>query len=159
MAKKLRIGWFSFSCCEDSTIVFVELLNQHFFEWKEKIDFAYCRVLHSRKDITHLDVAFVEGAIAGKDDVKRLKRIRQNSKYLVAIGACAMNGMPSSQRNMFDKKTKDEILPIMCKFGQRDTVVPLKDLVHVDDNVPGCPMIEPTFLAVLDKYMKEFKVA
>ena len=24
MAKKLKIGWFSFSCCEDSTIVFID---------------------------------------------------------------------------------------------------------------------------------------
>jgi len=158
MAKKLRIGWFSFSCCEDSSILLVELMNEHFFEWKERIDFAYCRVLQSKQEINDLDVAFVEGAIAGKYDEKRLKGIRQNSKYLVAIGACAVDGMPSSQRNAFDRKTKAEILPIMRKFGHRSKVVPLKDLVLVDDEVPGCPMVEQTFLDVLDKYFRLFNV-
>jgi len=32
--KKLKIGWFSFTCCEDSTIMFTEMLNDHFFAWK-----------------------------------------------------------------------------------------------------------------------------
>ena len=33
--KKLKIGWFSFTCCEDSTIMFTEMLNDNFFEWKK----------------------------------------------------------------------------------------------------------------------------
>ncbi len=105
-----------------------------------------------------LDVAFVEGAIATKDDEEKLKKIRHNSKYLVAIGSCAVTGMPSAQRNEFDRKTKAEILPIMRKFGHRSKVVPLDKLVHVDDKVPGCPMVESVFLKVLDKYFKLFEV-
>ena len=33
-ASKLVVGWFSFTCCEDSTILFTELLNDHLDEWK-----------------------------------------------------------------------------------------------------------------------------
>ena len=32
--KRLVVGWFSFTCCEDSTILFTELLNDHFDEWR-----------------------------------------------------------------------------------------------------------------------------
>ena len=28
MGKKLAIGWFTFTCCEDSSIVFIELMNR-----------------------------------------------------------------------------------------------------------------------------------
>ena len=159
MAKKMRIGWFSFSCCEDSSILFTELLNDHFFEWAEKIEFAHCRILKSKNDLSNLDVAFVEGAIASEDDERKLKEIRQNSKYLVAIGSCAVTGMPSAQRNFFDEKTMAEIRPIMQKFGHRDKVASLKELVQVDDDVPGCPMDEAVFLQVLDKYLKQFGVS
>src|SRR3989344_1381418 len=102
MPKKLKIGWFSFSCCEDSTILFTELLNDHFKEWSKTIDFQHVRVLKSNNKLEGLDVAFVEGAIASENDAKKLKAIRRNCKKLVVIGSCAINGMPSAQRNEFD---------------------------------------------------------
>ena len=34
----------------------------------------------------------------------------------------------------------------------------VKDVVPIDDEVPGCPMEENVFLNVLDKYLKEFGV-
>jgi hypothetical protein len=37
--KRLVVGWFSFTCCEDSTILFTELLNDHFDDWKKVIEF------------------------------------------------------------------------------------------------------------------------
>ncbi|VVB98498.1 F420-non-reducing hydrogenase subunit G [uncultured archaeon] len=158
MAKKLRMGWFSFSCSEDSSILFVELMNERFFDWAEKIEFAHCRILKAKNDLSNLDVAFVEGAIASEHDELKLKEIRQNCKYLVAIGSCAVSGMPSAQRNFFDEKNMAEIRPILQKFGHRDKVAALKELVQVDDEVPGCPMDESVFLQVLDKYLKQFGV-
>ena len=44
-AEKIKIGWFSFSCCEDNVIVFTELLNDHWQEWKKLFDFRHVRVL------------------------------------------------------------------------------------------------------------------
>lgn len=58
MKKKLRVGWFSFSCCEDSTIIFTELLNDHYKEWLDKIDFCSALVLKKKSEIKNLDVAF-----------------------------------------------------------------------------------------------------
>jgi NAD-reducing hydrogenase small subunit len=104
-------------------------------------------------------VAFVEGAIATNHDEKKLKEIRKNSKKLIAIGACAVNGMPSAQRNTFDEKTRQEIQFILGRFGHREKVVPLKELVKVDDFVPGCPMNEEAFTKVLEKYLKEFNIS
>src|SRR3989344_4087938 len=93
--KKLKIGWFSFSCCEDSTIVFTELLNDHFEEWSKVVDFQYVRVLRKKNKLEGLDVAFVEGAIASDREKKELLEIRKNCKKLVAIGSCACTGGPS----------------------------------------------------------------
>jgi NAD(P)H-flavin reductase len=157
-SKKLKIGWFSFSCCEDSTIVFTELLNDHFFEWAKYMDFQHVRILKKNNKLEGLDVAFVEGAIASKSDEKRLKEIRKNCKKLVAIGSCASNGMPSAQRNAFDPKRKHEIEFIIKRFHLTKKVYKLADVVKVDDSVPGCPMNEQAFLNMLENCLKEFKI-
>ena len=158
MNRKLRVGWFSFSCCEDSTIVLTEMLNDRYFKWMDYIDICYAKVLRKKNDMTALDIAFVEGAIAGKNQENELKKIRQNSKKLIAIGACAITGMPSAQRNDFSDKVKKEISFVVNTPSYRKNVVPIHEIVQVDDNVPGCPMSEQAFLNVLQKYAKEFGI-
>ena len=61
--KKLRIGWFTFTCCEDSTIMFTELLNTHWEEWNPKLEFVHAKTLQAHNEMREMDVAFVEGAI------------------------------------------------------------------------------------------------
>ena len=158
MKKKLKIGWFSFTCCEDSTMIWIELMNENFFKWKELLDIRYARALKRNNKIKNLDVAFVEGAITTEKDAKRLMSIRANSKKLVAIGSCAVNGMPAAQRNMFDPELKKEIEFLIARFKQSDKVRAVKEVVAIDDEVPGCPMAEDAFLKTLDKYLKEFGV-
>jgi coenzyme F420-reducing hydrogenase gamma subunit len=155
---KLKVGWFSFSCSEDSTIMFAEMLNDHFEEWSKLVEFRHARFLKSKNELSDIDVAFVEGAIASEKHAEELKKIRANSKKLVAIGSCACTGMPSAQRNMFDENLKQDILPLVAHLKLNEKVVPLKEIVQVDDSVPGCPMNEAIFLQVLQKYLKEFGV-
>ena len=154
---KLKIGWFSFSCCEDSTIVFTELLNDHFAEWQKVIEFQHVRVLKSNNKLEGLDVAFVEGAIASEKDAQKLREIRKNCKKLVAIGSCAINGMPSAQRNAFDDGMKKEIEFLLKQFQLADKVQTVADIVTVDEKVPGCPMSEAAFLNSVNSCLKEFK--
>jgi len=156
--KKLKIGWFTFTCCEDSTIMLCEMLNDNFFTWKKLLDFKHFNVLKSKNDMTDLDVAFVEGAIASDHDKEKLQDIRKNAKYLVAIGSCAVTGLPSGQRNNFSDALKAEISPYLEQYKQSKKVFALHELVTVDDSVPGCPMVESEFLKVVDKYLKFFNI-
>ncbi len=158
MEKKLKIGWFSFSCCEDSTIVLTEMLNDHFDDWIKVIDFQHIRVLKSKNKLEGLDVAFIEGAIASARDAAKVKEIRKNAKRVVAIGSCAINGMPSAQRNEFNAKQKKEIEFLIKRFKMAKKVKTLGEVIKVDDKVPGCPMSEAAFLQIVDKYLKEFKI-
>ncbi|VVB73363.1 Sulfhydrogenase 1 subunit delta [uncultured archaeon] len=156
--KKLRIGWFTFTCCEGCATVFVELMNDHFKEWREQIDFRHCRILKSKNDMRGMDLAIVEGAIASKDDVDKLKTIRRNAKRVMIVGSCAINGMPAALRNNFDAKKMKEIQPILRKFGHLPKVEPVVKFIKVDSQVPGCPMSDKMFLAELGGYLAEFGV-
>ncbi len=159
MGKKLAVSWVTFACCEDSSIIFIEMLNQHFFEWKEKIDFKYCKILKNKNSsFDGSDVTFIEGAIATKEDEVEVKIIREKSKRIVSIGSCACTGLPSAQRNQFDESTKREIMLVIERFGHLEKVHPVKDIIKVDYSVPGCPMDERIFLETLNKLFAEFGV-
>lgn len=155
-SKKMRVGWFTFTCCEDSTIIFTELLNTHWQQWSKEIDFVHAKVLTSANRWEEMDVAFVEGAICSETQETKLKKIRSMAKKLVTIGACACTGMPSAQRNNFDAPTKEEIKELLERFNQAERVKMIKEVVPVDDAVNGCPMTEIQFLTVLNKYLEEF---
>lgn len=155
---KLNVGWFSFSCCEDSTIIFTELLNDHYKEWKKLIEFKSALVLQRYEDLHDIDVAFVEGAITSESQKTRLLTIRAVSKKVVAIGSCACSGMPAGQRNTFDAQTKAEMEGILTRFSYAPFVQKIADVVPIDAQVPGCPMTEAAFLLVMNKYLTEFHI-
>jgi len=156
--KKLRVGWFTFTCCEDSTILLTELFNRHWEQWLKQIEFVHAKVLQSHNEMRDMDVAFVEGAIASNEQATKLKQIRALSQKLVAIGACACIGLPSSQRNTFAAAQRSEIAPFLLQFHQNEKVQTLSEIVTVDAAVQGCPMNEQAFLAILNKYLKNFGV-
>ncbi|OGC45348.1 hypothetical protein A2V49_00895 [candidate division WWE3 bacterium RBG_19FT_COMBO_34_6] len=157
--KKLKIGWFSFTCCEDSTILFTELLNKDYDEWKKVVEFRHVKALKTNNTLDDLDVAFVEGAISGEKQLKEVLEIREKAKYIVAIGACACTGMPSSSRNQFtDEQINEKIDWYLKHFDYSDKVKKLEEVIKVDDRVEGCPMSIPVFMEILTKYLKLFNI-
>lgn len=157
--KKLVVGWFSFSCCEDSTIMMTELLNDHYKEWLKKIDFRYAKVLNQKRPLGPMDVAFVEGAIASEIQADEVKKIRENAKKVIAIGSCACTGMPSGNRNAFDEATKQEIKAIIEKFNYGEKVKKLEEVIPIDGKVPGCPMNSKKFIDTVVAALAEFNIA
>lgn len=138
--RKLKVAWFSFSCCEDNVIVFSELLNDHWLEWKKLIEITNARVLRTKNVMEDFDIAFIEGAIASPKHVEKLTEVRKLANKLVAVGACACTGMPSAQRNLFNPTQKANIQPLVDKFGSLPKVLKVSEVVKVDAEVPGCPM-------------------
>lgn len=155
MNQKLKVGWFSFTCSEDSTIIFTELLNKNYKDWLKKIEFVHARILRKddTQEIKEIDVAFIEGAISSDLQENKLKKIREKAKTLVAIGSCAVTGSPSNQRNFFNRENFQEIKPILDKFKYKEKVLKVSDVVKVDESVPGCPMNEKMFLNLVNKYL------
>lgn len=157
--KKLAIGWFSFTCCEDSTILFTELLNKHYDDWKKIIEFRHVKALKTNNELRDLDVAFIEGAISSDTDAEKVKKIRENSKFVVAIGSCACTGLPSASRNQFkDEDYTDRIKWYFENFDYSDKVRKLEEVIQVDDKVMGCPMNADKFIEAVTKYLKQFEI-
>jgi sulfhydrogenase subunit delta len=157
--RRLVVGWFSFTCCEDSTILLTELLNDHLDEWKEVIEFRYMKALKTNNSLAGLDVAFIEGAISSESQANEVQRIRENAKYVVAIGACACTGQPSTSRNQFvSDQLSERIRWYLSHFDYGKEVKSLGEVIQVDDVVRGCPMKVPSFFQMLDKYLDLFDI-
>lgn len=157
--KKLVVGWFSFTCSEDSTIILTELLNDHLEDWKKVVEFRHLKALKTKNSMENLDVAFIEGAISSDSQAKEAQKIRDNAKYVVAVGACACTGLPSASRNEFtDEQINERIKWYMSNFKFSEKVRKLGDVIKVDDMIPGCPMSVPIFTAALEKYLKIFNI-
>ncbi len=154
---KIKIGWFTFSCCEDNTIVMTEVMNDHWEEWKKLFDFRHARVLQTKNVMDEFDVAFIEGAITSEKHEEKLKEIRSKSKKLVAVGACAVVGMPAGQRNTYKGKQKAEIEFLITRFSSLPKVLKVSDVVKVDAEIPGCPMEPKKFLEVVNRVVGELK--
>lgn len=152
--EKLKVGFFSFTCCEGCVISFLETLNEKFFEWKKTLDIKYLRALKKVDKIMPMDVAFVEGAISTRSEIRKLKLIRKNTKKLVALGSGAINGWPSNLRNEIRGERKIEIEKLIKKLNQIEKVSPIKLFVKVDDEICGCPVDEKVFIKKIDGYIK-----
>lgn len=157
--KRLVVGWFSFTCCEDSTILFTELLNDHFDEWKKVIEFRHIKALKTNNSLSGLDVAFIEGAISSASQAKEAQQIRDNAEYVVAIGACACTGQPSTSRNQFaSEQINERIEWYLSHFDYGKEVKRLAEVIQVDEMVRGCPMKVTSFMQTLTKYLDLFGI-
>ncbi|MEK7634979.1 MAG: hypothetical protein AAB446_00930 [Patescibacteria group bacterium] len=155
--KKIKIGWFSYSCCEDNTVVMTEVLNNHWQEWKKIFDFRHVRVLKKNNIFDEFDIAFIEGAVASEKQEAEIKDIRSRSKKLVTVGSCAVIGIPAGNRNNFTEEQHANIDFLVMKFGAFPKVKRVSEVVKVDVEIPGCPMSPENFLEKVNLLVAEFK--
>lgn len=92
-------------------------------------DLEQFRLAEEKNEICAIDVTIIEGSPEEEYQTEKLKKIRANSKIVVAIGACAHLGGVQSQRNYLSKKL----------INKKD-VSSLHDIIRIDYTIPGCPI-------------------
>ena len=138
-------------------MIMTEVMNDHWQEWKKIFDFRHARVIKSSNVMDEFDIAFIEGAIASEEQTKKLREIRDKSKKLVAVGACAVVGLPAGQRNNFNEEQQGNIQFLLAHFAALPKVLKVSEVVKVDAEIPGCPMDPNQFLDAVNKLVAEFK--
>jgi coenzyme F420-reducing hydrogenase gamma subunit len=87
------------------------------------------------------DISLVEGSIATVEDVERLRRIREDSRLVVAIGACALAGGIQAVRNGRDlAETARAVYPRPEQLSVAAGSEPISAHVDVDYELHGCPV-------------------
>ena len=140
MADRLRVGFFGITGCagcqfsvlfnEEMLLDLLGLLDLHVQ--------ALPMVKASNQEQS-FDLVFMEGLVASPRDLDLLKRVRNNTRKLVALGTCAHTGclpalrrfaLPEDYRHLVKEKA-DDIRDVEPS--------PLDAHVEVDYTIPGCP--------------------
>jgi coenzyme F420-reducing hydrogenase gamma subunit len=96
------------------------------------------------------DVSLVEGSITTATDRHRIQRVREQSRILVTIGACATAGGIQALRNLGDVDEFRRIVYARPEFVQTlRTSTPVSDHVRVDHELRGCPIDRRQLLELL----------
>ena len=96
------------------------------------------------------DVSLVEGSVTTPSDVDRIARIREQSRFLVAIGACAVSGGIQAPRNFADVDEFRSIVYAKPEYlSTLDTSTPISAHVKVDLELRGCPIDRGQLLSTL----------
>ncbi len=150
---KPKVAVFSFACCEGCGL---QILNceDELLDLLGAVDLVRWREAMS-ETAEEFDIAYVEGSVVQEKEKERLQWIREHSKALVALGACATTGGLNMIRNF---QPLDEVKKYV--YGEEakelkdfpwdvtEQVVPLDQVVKVDYGIPGCPIRREEFLAV-----------
>jgi coenzyme F420-reducing hydrogenase gamma subunit len=97
-----------------------------------------------------LDIALVEGAVVSARDEIALRRIRERSRLLIAIGTCAVwGGIPAQDRGVDRNRLLDEVYGPGGRDFDAMPARALHEVVKVDCAITGCPIEKHEILAAI----------
>jgi sulfhydrogenase subunit delta len=97
------------------------------------------------------DISLVEGSITTEDEARRIRKVRAQSRLLVAIGACATAGGIQGLKNLAD--VEHLVGRVYARPDYVETLAtstPLQDHVPVDFELRGCPINKYQLLELLN---------
>lgn len=151
MNERPRLAVFKFASC-DGCQVSVLNLEEAFLELAERFEVALFLEASSRSDDGPYDVALVEGSITTPADAERICRIRERTRTLITIGACATAGGIQALRNVADvAEWRRHVYPRPEWIEALATSTPIAEHVRVDHQIHGCPVNPEQVLRVLTR--------
>jgi coenzyme F420-reducing hydrogenase gamma subunit len=101
------------------------------------------------------DLSLVEGSITTASDAERIRQVRQASRRLVTIGACATSGGIQALRNFADVKEFLSVVYARPEYiSTLDRSTPIAAHVPVDFELRGCPIDRHQLLEVISAFLR-----
>ncbi|HEY6011397.1 MAG TPA: NADH:ubiquinone oxidoreductase, partial [Nitrospirota bacterium] len=134
-----KVAFFELSSCEGCQL---QIVNNEatLLDFLSLVDVrAFREVMTEKYD--DYDVTFIEGSVTRSDEIERIRKIREQTKVVVAFGSCACFGGVNQLKNRFNdpawvKKQVYGAHPI----DTNDTAQPLESHIKVDLQIFGCPV-------------------
>jgi coenzyme F420-reducing hydrogenase gamma subunit len=146
---RTRLGVFKFASCDGCQLSILNL-EEDLLAVGEALDLAYFPEASSDMKPGPYDIALVEGSITTAEDAHRILAVRQQTKVLITIGACATAGGIQALRNWADVEAfKQAVYPSPEYIQSLSTSTPISEHVHVDFELWGCPIDKHQLLRVI----------
>ncbi len=145
---KPKIAFFDFTSCEGCQLEALNLTGEELLDLVGAVDIVNFREAKTEREDNY-DVAFIEGSISREAEIPRIKKIRDQAKVVVAIGACACIGGVNCLKNHL---SMEEALRIVygdsAKYYDTIPARPINTVIPVDYYVRGCPPTTAELLKV-----------
>jgi coenzyme F420-reducing hydrogenase gamma subunit len=100
------------------------------------------------------DLSLVEGSITTPEDAERIRKVREASRFLVTIGACATSGGIQALRNFKDVEEFTRVVYAEPRYIETlATSTAIAEHVPVDFELRGCPIDRGQLLEVVNAYL------
>jgi len=146
---KVRAATVWLDGCSGCHMSFLDL-DERLIEIAGSLELVYGPLVDAKEFPSNVDVALVEGAVGTNEDIERIKKVRERSKILIAMGDCAVTGNVPAMRNSFpvakvlarayqenadlNQQTPTVMLPTLLPRSR-----PIHEVVPVDIFLAGCP--------------------
>jgi len=164
--KKPKVAIFSLTSCEGCQFALLDL-GERFFDFLKKVELIDLPLIEEARypKGEKLDIAFVEGNPITKEDLTLLRKIRDESKILVALGNCAaLGGIPEIKNYQGKERTIRFIYSTGWYIGHgrykrlnhilNPEIKEIDNFVKVDFTIPGCPINGEEFLKLANDLIK-----
>lgn len=154
---KPTLAVWKFASCDGCQLKILDL-EDHLLTIANTVKIAY--FLEATREVVDgpYDVSLVEGSITNHHDAERIKQVRNQSRFLVAIGACATAGGIQSVKNFRD--VSDMVSYVYDRPDYIDTLptsTAIKDHVPVDYELRGCPIDKGQLLELFNALLNDRK--
>jgi len=160
MSTNPKIAIFDLTDCEGCELQFLSL-KEKLLDFTQDFEIANWRLVQPDNGPSPaIDVAIIQGTVMTENDRKLVQKIREKTKFLVALGECARTGwIPAWIKK---ENRQDAVKYVYGKNYHPKAVdaLPVKSLVKVDLELPGCPpdlKVLEEFLEKLPQYLEEGK--
>jgi sulfhydrogenase subunit delta len=135
--EKIRIGIHSISCCGGCQLELIE--SEIFMSISEKIEIIYLSNIEEAD--AAMDICLVTGKACTDQEINELKKIRERTRVLVAVGACAVTGGIGKEKGIVDL-IKIEYIINGCPIDKSDLLQALAKILsgrnHQPSSLPVC---------------------
>ncbi len=151
--RKPRLAVWKFASCDGCQLSLLDC-EEELLAVTGQVEIAY--FLEASRAVLEgpYDVSLVEGSITTPGDAERIREIREASKFLVAIGACATAGGIQALRNFAD--VREFTAAVYAHPEYIDTLKrssPIAEHVFVDFELRGCPINKYQLVEVISAYL------
>jgi len=148
-ARPPRLAVWKFSSCDGCQLTLLDCEDE-LLALTERVEVAHFLEASSAGSEGPYDVSLVEGSITTLEEAERIRDIRERSKLLVAIGACATAGGIQSLRNFADVGTYARWVYAHPEYLETlPTATRIADHVTVDLELRGCPIDKGQLLELI----------
>jgi coenzyme F420-reducing hydrogenase gamma subunit len=148
MARPTLAVW-KFSSCDGCQLTVLDCEDE-LLALAETVDIAYFPEATRAVVQGPYDVSLVEGSVTTPEDVERIRAVRENSRLLVTIGACATAGGIQALRNFADVREFIDVVYAHPEFiSTLEHSTAIAEHVHVDLELRGCPIDRRQLLEVV----------